>query len=55
MQALATECPDCAGKGILERTEAEDDRKWLEVFPRLCDRCSGTGKVTKPRPSTEGS
>jgi len=55
MQALATECPDCAGKGIIERTEAEDDRKWLEVFPRLCDRCSGTGKVNKPRPSTEGS
>jgi DnaJ-class molecular chaperone len=55
MQALATECPDCEGEGILERTEAEDHRKWLEVFPRLCDRCNGTGKLANPRPSTESS
>ena len=54
MQELATECPDCGGKGILERAEAEDGRKWLEVFPCLCDRCGGTGKITKLRPSSEG-
>ena len=45
--ALATECPECEGKGVLERTEREDGRKWLQVFPRLCDRCSGTGKVAE--------
>jgi len=51
----AADCPDCKGKGTVERTEAEDDRKWLEVFPRLCDRCGGTGKVAKPRSGVDGS
>ena len=55
MTELATECPDCEGKGILQRTEDEDQRKWLEVFPRLCDRCGGTGKLIRPKPSTENS
>lgn len=49
MPELVLECPDCEGKGILERMEPDDGRKWLEVFPRLCERCGGTGKVAKPR------
>jgi len=32
MAELATECPNCEGKGILQRAEDEDHRKWLEVF-----------------------
>ena len=28
-------CPDCKGEGS----------KWLFVFPVICDRCGGTGKV----------
>ena len=55
MQKFATECPDCHGKGILERMEPEDNRKWLEVFPRLCDRCGGTGNLTDPKPRAEAS
>jgi hypothetical protein len=39
----------------LKRTEAEDHRKWLEAFPRLCDRCGGTGKIAKLKPSAEDS
>jgi len=50
-----TECPDCEGKDLLERADAEDSRKWLQVFPRLCGHFSGTGKVVKPSPGTEGS
>ena len=49
------ECPDCEGKGILERMESDDGRKWLEVFPRLCERGGGTGKVAKPRAGTGDS
>jgi len=55
METRATDCPDCKGKGAVERSEVEDDRKWLEVFPRLCDRCGGIGKIVNPKPSTEGS
>jgi hypothetical protein len=33
MAELATECPDCESKGILQRTEAEGHRKWLEILP----------------------
>ena len=55
MAELAIECPDCEGKGILQRTEDEDQRKWLEVFPRLCDRCGGTGMLIRPKPRTENS
>ena len=29
--------------------------KWLEVSPRLCERCGGTGKVAKPRAGTGDS
>ena len=46
---------DCEGRGVLQRTEAEDHRKRLEFFPCLCDRCGGTGKIAKPKPSTESS
>jgi len=55
MAELATGCPDCEGKGILQRAEDEDHRKCLEVFPRLCDRGGGTGKLIRPKPSTENS
>ena len=55
MAERATDCPECKGKGTVGRSEFGDDRKWLEVFPRLCDRCGGTGKVADPRPGTEGS
>src|SRR6516164_676623 len=51
MAELATECADCAGKGILQRAEDEDHRKWLEVFERLCDRYGGTGKLISPNPA----
>ena len=55
MAELATECPDCEGKAILQRAEDEDHRKWLEVFERLCDRYGGTGKLIRPKPSTENT
>jgi hypothetical protein len=51
--ALATECSGSEGKGVLERTERQDGRKWLQVCPRLCERCSRTGKFAKPRAGGE--
>jgi len=51
--ALATECPERERKGVLERREREDRRKRLQVFPRLCERCTGTGEVAAPRPGGE--
>ena len=55
MPELVLECPDCGGKGILERMEPDDGRRWLEVFPQLCERCSGAGKVSKPTPGSGDS
>ena len=36
-------CPNCHGTGTVARTETADANKWLNVFPVLCDRCSGSG------------
>jgi DnaJ-class molecular chaperone len=52
------ECPDCKGKGTLPRAQPTallphfGDR--YAAFPRLCDRCSGSGEVKAAKPQTEG-
>jgi DnaJ-class molecular chaperone len=48
------ECPDCEGKGNVPRTDAVDGLGYLKQFPKLCDRCSGSGEVKPPKPPKEG-
>jgi len=43
----ATEWPDYEGKGLLDRSEAEDTRKWLDVF-----RAFATAAVARARSSS---
>jgi DnaJ-class molecular chaperone len=49
------ECPDCKGKGTTERPQSDDAKlKVINLFPMLCDRCSGSGDVRAAKPQTEG-
>src|SRR5215469_473189 len=51
MAKMKLTCPNCHGTGTVARTETADANKWLNVFPVLCDQCSGSGvweKEVKP-------
>jgi len=51
MAKMKLTCPNCHGSGTMARTETADANKWLNVFPVLCDQCSGSGvweKEVKP-------
>src|SRR5215469_12231984 len=43
MAKMKLTCPNCHGSGTVARTETADANKWLNVFPVLCDQCSGSG------------
>src|SRR5215469_13563343 len=43
MAKMKLTCPNCHGSGTMARTETADANKWLNVFPVLCDQCSGSG------------
>jgi DnaJ-class molecular chaperone len=52
------ECPDCKGVGTLPRAEIAtlipNTGAHYTSFPKLCDRCSGSGDVSAAKPASEG-
>ena len=47
------QCPYCQGKGTVQRPP-DAEHPTMNSFPKLCDRCSGSGDVPAAKPTFEG-
>lgn len=50
---MVTTCLTCEGRGTVVRPP-DAQHPMMDGFPKLCDRCSGSGVVKAALPVTEG-